>query len=74
MSLQRAFEIQDALDSLDLVGCDLFDVLNYLGKFTHLYDVEWATRAPRVVENFHPRRIRVWYRDEDQRVVAVMHG
>jgi hypothetical protein len=72
--ISKAYEIQDALDDLDLTGHNLFDVLHYLDKFSHLYNIEWATRASRVIENYDARRIRVWYRDEDQMVIAVMHG
>jgi hypothetical protein len=72
--MQKNYGLQCALDDLDLVGLNLFDALDYLQRFTHIYKIEWATRAKQVIEPFDKYRIRVWYRDETQAVIAIMHG
>jgi hypothetical protein len=69
-----ACEIQFHIDSLGLVGRDLFDVLECLEDFADRYRVEWAVRAPQVVASYDAERIRVWYNDETKIVTAVVHG
>lgn len=72
--MQKNYGLQCALDDLELTGKNLFLVLDYLQRFTHIYKVEWATRAITVSEPFDKYRIRVWYRDETENVIAIMHG